>query len=77
MPGDWSADGLPGASQENTDRGLILRAKAGEQEALEMLCQASWKPIYRFVAQRCSSAADAEDLTQSVFLRALSSLPGL
>jgi len=74
MPGDWSADG-GGTGGERMDYRLILRAKAGEREALETLCRASWKPIYRFVAQRCSSAADAEDLTQSVFLRALSSLP--
>jgi RNA polymerase sigma-70 factor (ECF subfamily) len=75
MPGDWSAEGGGGVTDEPTDHRLILRAQAGEEEALDELCRASWKSIYRFVAQRCSSAAEAEDLTQSVFLRALSSLP--
>jgi RNA polymerase sigma-70 factor (ECF subfamily) len=75
MPGDWSAEGGGGVSNKPTDHQLVLRAQAGEEEALEELCRASWKSIYRFVAQRCSNSAEAEDLTQSVYLRALSSLP--
>lgn len=75
MPGDWSAEGGGGLSDRPTDPRLVLRAEAGEKEALEELCRSSWKSIYRFVSQRCDSTAEAEDLTQTVYLRALSSRP--
>ena len=35
MPGDWSAEGGGGVSDEPTDHQLILKAQAGEEEALE------------------------------------------
>jgi RNA polymerase sigma-70 factor (ECF subfamily) len=74
MRGDWSAEGGDRIERDPARHQLLLRAKAGERDALEELCRNSWGSIYRFVAQRCDSTAEAEDMTQSVFLRALSSL---
>jgi RNA polymerase sigma-70 factor (ECF subfamily) len=74
MRGDWSAEGGNRIERDPAGHQLLLRAKAGERDALEELCRNSWGPIYRFLAQRCDSAAEAEDMTQSVFLRALTSL---
>ncbi len=74
MPVDSSGEGGP--EQQLPDPRLLARARSGERDALEELCRNSWKPIYRFVLHRCDNTAEAEDLTQSVFLRALSALPG-
>jgi RNA polymerase sigma-70 factor (ECF subfamily) len=41
-------------------------SKNGE-EALGLLCQAYWRPVYAFVRSRGHQAADAEDLTQEFF----------
>jgi len=41
--------------------------------ALEKLCETYWQPLYAYVRRRGSSAADAEDLTQTFFARLLAS----
>lgn len=41
------------------------------REALEDLCRAYWFPLYVFVRRRGYPAEDAQDLTQSFFLRLL------
>jgi RNA polymerase sigma-70 factor (ECF subfamily) len=41
------------------------------REALEELCRAYWYPLYAFVRYRGYSADDAQDLTQSFFVRIL------
>ncbi|NQT84753.1 sigma-70 family RNA polymerase sigma factor [bacterium] len=39
------------------------------REALEELCRAYWYPLYAFVRSRGYSAVDAQDLTQTFFVR--------
>jgi RNA polymerase sigma-70 factor (ECF subfamily) len=53
---------------------LIVRARAGEAAALERLCRENWLPVYRSVSRLASTPAEAEDLTQEVFVRAIRAL---
>jgi RNA polymerase sigma-70 factor, ECF subfamily len=71
-----------GSSRELTDSdhplddsALLSRARSGDQRALETLCQRTWRPVYRSFARYTKDPAEAEDLTQEVFLRALRALP--
>ena len=58
------------------DRGwdLLSRARSGDRDALDQLCRENWLLVYRAVSRWASTQADAEDLTQDVFVRALASL---
>lgn len=57
------------------DSALLAQARSGDQHALEELCQRNWRPVYRSFARYTKDPAEAEDLTQEVFLRALRALP--
>ncbi len=50
---------------------VVLAAGRGDvpqaREALEILCQSYWYPLYVYVRRRGYSSADAEDLTQDFF----------
>jgi len=59
---------------ETLDR-LVTRAKEGASEAFGQLFDEYATPIHRFVASRVNSPADAEDLTQLVFVKALEAIP--
>jgi RNA polymerase sigma-70 factor (ECF subfamily) len=54
---------------------LVVAAKPDEasrtraRRALEELCRAHWYPLYAFVRYRGYSSEDAQDLTQSFFVR--------
>jgi len=56
---------------------LVVAARPDEasrtraRTALEALCRAYWYPLYAFVRRRGYHAHDAQDLTQSFFLRIL------
>ena len=63
------------ASPDADDSALLRRARAGDERALDELCRRNWKPVYRSFARLTRYPAEAEDLTQEVFLRALRSLP--
>ncbi len=54
---------------------LLRAARAGDEQALGELCRLCWRPVYRSLARYTSDPAEAEDMTQEVFLRALRSLP--
>ncbi len=43
----------------------------GASQALSVLCQSYWSPIYAYVRRRGYSAPDAQDLTQEFFARLL------
>lgn len=59
-----------------TDESELLRgARSGDQQALGELCRRTWRAVYRSLARLGFSPAEAEDLTQEVFLRAIRSLP--
>src|SRR5437870_13744125 len=55
---------------------MVLAAGAdatstGAREALTVLCETYWYPLYAFLRSRGHSAADAEDVTQAFFARLL------
>ncbi|HET7034670.1 MAG TPA: sigma-70 family RNA polymerase sigma factor [Thermomicrobiaceae bacterium] len=53
---------------------ILSRARQGDLQALEELCRREWQPVYRLVAHAVANRAEAEDLTQEVFLRAIRAL---
>lgn len=57
-----------------SDAGLVLAAKAGDATAFGELYERYRDAIYRFCLARTGSAADAEDLTSDVFVKALQSI---
>lgn len=57
------------------DEDLLERARCGDREALEELCRREWRPVYGIAWAACGNVADAQDLTQEAFARALRALP--
>lgn len=56
------------------ERSLVQRAQQGNQEAFAQLYEEYFGKIYRYVALRIGSQAEAEDMAQQVFLSAIKSL---
>lgn len=54
---------------------LVQEAKAGDAEAFGRLFDLYHEPVHRFVASRVRRSADAEDLTQTIFVKVLEALP--
>ena len=54
---------------------LVRRARDGDVEAFGSLFDHYHEDVYRFVASRVRSPSDAEDLTQTVFVKVLEALP--
>lgn len=54
---------------------LVERARSGDPEAFGRLFDQYHDPVYRFIASRVRRPADAEDLTQTVFVKVLEALP--
>ena len=57
------------------DRKLVQRILAGERQAFEAILDAHETPVYRLALRYTNSVADAEDLTQDIFLGVYNSLP--
>lgn len=53
---------------------MVLRAQKGESQALAQLYEAFVQRIFRYIAYRVASSADAEDLTAEVFLKMVEGL---
>jgi len=53
---------------------LLHRARSLDQEALAIIHDQYYKPIYRYIAYRVSDPQNAEDLTSEVFIRLLNAL---
>ncbi len=53
------------------EKELVQRAKNQDKEALAALYETYFDSIYRYILARVGEAADAEDLTEEVFLRML------
>jgi RNA polymerase sigma-70 factor (ECF subfamily) len=60
---------------EATIERLVADAQAGDTWAFGMIFDHFHEPIYRYIASRVHRPADAEDLTQHVFVKALEALP--
>jgi RNA polymerase sigma-70 factor (ECF subfamily) len=54
---------------------LVARAQAGDAEAFAELFDHYHGPVYRFISSRVGRPSDAEDLTQTVFVKVLEALP--
>lgn len=61
---------LPPAELEK----IILRAQRGDQDAVATLYKAHAQAIYRYIAYRVPTEADAEDLTTEVFIKMVEGL---
>jgi RNA polymerase sigma-70 factor (ECF subfamily) len=54
---------------------LVEASREGDSDAFGQLFDHFHGPIYRYIASRVQRPADAEDLTQLVFVKALEALP--
>ena len=54
---------------------LIAQAAAGDADAFGVLYEQHMETIYRYIYFRVDNGADAEDLTEQVFLKAWEALP--
>lgn len=54
-----------------SERDIIAKAQQGEQSALAHLYEANFRRVYRFVLARLGNAAEAEDVTQEIFMKVL------
>jgi RNA polymerase sigma-70 factor (ECF subfamily) len=54
---------------------IVQRAQQGDAEAVATLYRTYAQSIYRYIAYRVASPADAEDLTAEVFLKMVEGLP--
>jgi RNA polymerase sigma-70 factor (ECF subfamily) len=62
-------------SEKASDADLVARARAGQAEAFGELYLRYFDPIFRYLRTRLPEAQDAEDMTETVFLRAYQALP--
>jgi RNA polymerase sigma-70 factor (ECF subfamily) len=54
---------------------LVAAARSGDADAFGEIFDHFHEPVYRYIASRVNRPADAEDLTQIVFVKALEALP--
>jgi len=54
---------------------LVDQARSGDADAFGQIFDLYHDPVYRYIASRVRRPADAEDLTQNVFVKALEALP--
>ncbi len=59
---------------QEDEESLVRRAKQRDQKAFTQLYEGYFDRIYRYVALRIGDKAEAEDMTQQVFLNALQSI---
>ncbi|MCK4368919.1 MAG: sigma-70 family RNA polymerase sigma factor [Dehalococcoidales bacterium] len=57
-----------------SEESLVRRAQNRDQEAFAQLYEEHFDKIYRYIALRIGNEAEAEDMTQQVFLNALQSI---
>jgi RNA polymerase sigma-70 factor (ECF subfamily) len=64
---------LPTDGQE---RDIVQRARSGDQQALAELYDLYFPRIYRYILARTGNPAEAEDVTEEVFIRVLGAISG-
>jgi len=57
------------------EKDLVRSAQRGDREAFARLYERHFDRVYRYLVARVGNPAEAEDLAQEVFLRALEALP--
>lgn len=62
--------------EEEKIRDLVKRAQNGDNHAFAQIYEQYFTPIYRFIFFKVGDREEAEDLTQTVFLKTLKSLDG-
>ena len=62
------------ASNRELTQALVNKARTGDKEALTKLYGIFREKIYRYVFFKCGNHADAEDITNEVFLRMIQSI---
>ena len=55
---------------------LVRRAKAGDKEAFSAIYENCFTPVFRYLYLRVKNKTEAEELAQTVFLKAYQALPG-
>jgi RNA polymerase sigma-70 factor, ECF subfamily len=65
-----------GGCQVQEEEGLVRRAQQQDQAALSEIFETYFDRLYRYVVLRIGDRAEAEDVTQQVFMKVLRSLPG-
>jgi RNA polymerase sigma-70 factor (ECF subfamily) len=78
MAGGQTAAGSPSVptGEALNDADVMLRVKAGDQEAFEYLVEKYRRPMVNFMYRMAHNSAAAEDLAQEVFLRVYRSREG-
>ena len=66
----------PMTSRSDNEAELVQRAMKGDGAVFGSLYERYLDAIYRYIFFRVGNAADAEDLTEQVFLKAWEALPG-
>ena len=66
----WNID----VSQEHSDWSLVENIKTGDDRAFDALMERYKRPMMSFVCRLIGDAAEAEDVTQEVFVRAYRSI---
>jgi len=56
------------------DKGLVHKARQGDKEAFAALYESHFDRIYRYVVMKIGNRAEAEDMTQQVFVKAYESM---
>ena len=75
QPGQ-EAEGQNSVAPDAREAALVGRASEGNADAFGELYLLHMDAIYRYVRFRVGTVADAEDLTEQVFLKAWEALPG-
>jgi RNA polymerase sigma-70 factor (ECF subfamily) len=65
---------MPHCSAELTEEDLVIRAQQGDANAFGDLYERHLDKIYRYVFYRVGDVAEAEDVTETVFLKAWEAL---
>jgi RNA polymerase sigma-70 factor (ECF subfamily) len=61
--------------QVQDEQGIVRRAQEGDEAAFSMLYDEYFDRIFRYMAVRVGGRAEAEDMTQQVFIKAFEALP--